>query len=208
MKRLFFTLITAIALYSGTALAKTDAEAELNKAQDYLQSITTLKADFTQSFTDSEGVQTVLTGTFSLSRPGKLRFEFNEIEDFIVADGLFVYFYDSQEKQQTNAPIGQTLADFILRKTISFKDEDITVENVHKSNGYTAITLTQTQDPAAGSLQLVFSDIPFRLHKWQVTDAQGITVDTRFDNLETGVDFPGGLFAYHDPGARDGRVNE
>ena len=182
MKQIF-TLIFCVFFMSAPALANED----LQKAQDYLQSLKTLQAGFTQSFTDFDNTETILTGTFSLKRPGRMRFEFNEIEDFIVADGFLVYFYDSQERGQTNAPIGQTLADFILRDDITFDTEEVSVQDIKKSNGYTSITLVQTADPAAGSLQLTFSQIPYRLHKWRVVDAQGIVVDTKFDNLKTDI---------------------
>ena len=183
-------------------------QAQLHKAEDYLQRLTNLQADFTQVFTDFEGTQNILTGQFSLKRPGKMKFTFHEAEDFIVADGFLIYFYDSQERTQTNAPIGQTLADFILRDKISFDDPTIRVRDVQESNGYTYITLYHAEDEALGSFQMAFSQIPFRLHSWRVIDSQGTEVQTRFDNLKTDVDFPGGFFNYRDPNAARSSYNE
>ncbi len=62
----------------------------------------TVKARFVQTAPD--GGQT--RGTFYLNRPGKLRFQYDPpLKDFVVADGLFIYFYDGELEQQSNAPI-------------------------------------------------------------------------------------------------------
>ena len=58
------------------------------QAEKYLQSLDTAKARFLQ--TSQDGSQ--LTGTFYLNRPGKLRFEYDKLDDFIVADSFFIYF--------------------------------------------------------------------------------------------------------------------
>lgn len=205
MKHILFALF---ALFTLTAPAFAGAQEEIDKAERYLQNLDKLRATFTQSYADEMGKQQILTGTFYLDRPGKLRFEFNEIEDFIVADGFFVYFYDAEERQQSNAPIGQTLADFLLRDDIKLR-EDVSVTKVQKSNGYTTLTMHQTADPQTGTLQVMFSDIPYRLVKWRVTDAQGTTVDIRLNDIVTeGISFPGGFFVYRDPHAKVGQFND
>jgi outer membrane lipoprotein-sorting protein len=91
------------------SFAKTGFESnpDVKKAEAYLQGLKTAKADFVQI----SSLGSRLSGQFYLNRPGKLRFDYNEVDDFIVADGVFVYFYDSQLGEQSNAPIGQTLAD-------------------------------------------------------------------------------------------------
>ena len=112
--RVLFTFLTLLAL--GTvnplpaAYAQTAAR-DIQTAEEYLNNLKTMKAEFIQIA--HNGAQ--LSGMFYLNRPGELRFEYNEVDDFIVADGLLIYFYDSELKEQTNAPIGQTLADFLLR---------------------------------------------------------------------------------------------
>ncbi|MEM6781857.1 MAG: outer membrane lipoprotein carrier protein LolA [Pseudomonadota bacterium] len=202
MKHIFITFFVFLVSASSAF-----ANADIQRAEQYLQSLDKLQASFTQTYIDELNNEQILTGTFYLNRPGRLRFEFNEIDDFIVADGFFVYFYDAEERQQSNAPIGQTLADFLLRDKIELRD-DINVSNIRKSNGYTFMTFTQTDDPQAGSLEMMFSDIPFQLQKWRVTDAQGTSVDVSLKDIKTDVSFKGGLFTYRDPFAPIGRLNE
>jgi len=168
--------------------------ADIKRAENYLRTLKTLKADFKQKA--QNGAR--LSGTFYLSRPGKLRFEYNEIEDFIVADGLFIYFFDSELREQTNAPIGQTLADFLLRKDVNF-DGDVKVIEIGHSDGHKTYTLAQSDDVAAGTVTLFFDPEPFTLKKWTVTDAAGLTTEIELSNIETGLDFESRLFAFIHP---------
>ncbi len=102
-------ILLLLAMFSFMPLAHAqDMASDIARAENYLRNLSTVKADFIQ--TAHNGSR--LSGTFYLNRPGKLRFEYNEVDDFIVADGFFIYFYDSEMQEQTNAPIGQTLADF------------------------------------------------------------------------------------------------
>jgi outer membrane lipoprotein-sorting protein len=169
-------------------------QADIAQAETYLQGLTTAKARFLQTAPD--GTQQI--GTFYLSRPGRLRFNYDNSKDFVVADGYFIYFYDSQTKQQTNAPIGQTLADFLLRKKISLSG-DLSVESVTQTNGLILIKVVQTNNKNAGSLTLAFADQPYRLKKWRVVDGTGAVTEVELFQLQNNVDLDSGLFAYSDP---------
>lgn len=174
---------------------------DVQQAQDYLRNLKTAKADFIQR--NGQGGR--LTGTFYLNRPGKLRFEYNEVKDFIVADGLFIYFFDSELNEQTNAPIGQTLADFLLRKDLSL-DGDISVKDVGYSGKLKVYTLAQTDDMGAGTVKLFFTQNPFALKKWQIHDATGQTTEIELSNMETDVDLPNSLFGFIHPDKTSGKA--
>lgn len=176
---------------------------DVKKAEDYMNSLKNARARFVQ--TTNDGTQ--LVGTFYLSRPGKLKFEYDPpVEDFVVADGLFIYFYDAELKEQSNAPIGQTLADFILRDHLKLEG-DLTVTNLKRGGGLLQIEVTQTAEPEAGKLVLGFSENPFTLKKWRVVDAQGLITEVELFYLKTDISHPSGLFAYKDPG-KGGKVND
>ncbi|MCD8496981.1 MAG: outer membrane lipoprotein carrier protein LolA [Alphaproteobacteria bacterium] len=191
MKNLLMFL--AALLLSFPAFA--DNAADVKKAEAYLKTFDTARARFVQ--TTHNGVQ--LVGTFYLDRPGKLRFEYDPpIEDFVVADGFFIYFYDAEAKEQTNAPIGQTLADFILRDDVKLSG-DVQVTDVKRDGGLLQIKLVQSSDPEAGSLTLGFEEEPFQLKKWRVVDAQGLITEVELFYLKSGMTHPSGLFVYADP---------
>jgi len=168
------------------------------RAEQYLRGLNTATARFMQ--TAHNGHQAV--GTFYLDRPGRLRFEYDDAEDFIVADGSFIFFYDSELGEQSNAPIGQTLADFILRPDLRLGG-DVQVSNVNRHGGLLQITLVQARDPGAGSLTLGFIEQPeMALKRWRVTDATGAITEIELFDLQTGMDLPRRLFAYHNPRPR------
>lgn len=196
MKHLIFALM-ALAFLPHAAQAQI-RDPEIIRAEKYLNGLKTAQADFLQSSSDG----TRLSGQFYLKRPGKMRFNYNEIKDFIVADGVFVYYYDATMGSQSNAPIGQTMADFILRKNLSLSG-DLTVTHLTKKDGQIIITLVQTDNPGAGKVQLFFNDIPYNLARWRVTDAQGVVTDISLKNMKTGMKLDqDGLFGFIDPKGR------
>lgn len=167
----------------------------VKKAEGYLNTLSTARARFVQ--TTHGGQQ--LVGTFYLDRPGKLRFEYDEpVKDFVVADGLFIYFYDSEMGEQSNAPIGQTLADFILRDNLKLSG-DVTVTDMKRGGGLVQLELVQSADPEAGKLVLGFEEDPFQLKKWRVIDAQGLITEVELFYLKTDIKHADGLFVYIDP---------
>ncbi len=197
MKHILFALAAGVLLLAQPAFANV-SKSDIAVAQKYLQTLKTAIADFTQ--TSSLGSR--LSGKFYLNRPGKMRFDYNEVEDFIVADGVFVYFYDSQLGEQSNAPIGQTLADFLLRKDISLGG-DLKVVSTSRKDGEVHISIVQKDSPEAGMVELVFNEVPVRLSRWIITDAQRETTEVRLKNLKTGMTFEDvKLFGYHDPKGR------
>lgn len=175
---------------------------DIKRAESWLQDLGTAQARFIQ--TTPDGAQ--LVGTFYLNRPGRLRFEYDPpIEDFIVADGVFIYFYDGELGEQTNAPIGATLADFFLRRDFALSG-DLKVEEARRAGGFLQIKVVQTDEPEAGSLTFAFTEKPFQLKKWRVIDPQGSITEVELFYLKTGLDLDSDLFVYVDPEKKDGKM--
>ncbi|MBI1301654.1 MAG: outer membrane lipoprotein carrier protein LolA [Alphaproteobacteria bacterium] len=174
--------------------------ADIEQAEAYLHDMKTAKARFVQ--TTHNGTQ--LVGTFYLERPGKLRFDYDPpIENFVVADGVFLYFYDAELQEQTNMPIRTSLANFFLRKDFSFTNDVIVQEAIH-SDGLLQLRIVQEDDPEGGSITFGFSNKPFELKKWRVVDQQGLITEVELFHLKVGVDHKDGLFVYNDP-KKDGK---
>ncbi|CAO3414858.1 LolA family protein [Azospirillum argentinense] len=193
----------ALAAPRAAALSTQD-QALVAQAESYLNGIGTLQSKFVQ--VAPNGHQT--TGTFYLARPGRMRLEYDApVKDFVVADGAFIFYWDGEMRQQSSAPIGSTLADFILRKNIRLSG-DVTVTGVYQAPGLVEISLTETKDPGKGTLTLVFEDRPFQLRKWRVLDAQGLTTEVALMNPREGMQFDSKLFYFIEPSKGDyGRSN-
>ena len=193
----FVALFSFLLILSGSTMA--DSKQDVDQAETYFQQLKTVKSRFIQ--TNADGSQS--RGTFYLNRPGKLRFEYDApSKDFVVADGFFIYFYDGEMKQQSNAPIGQTLADFLLRKDFKLSG-DLKVTRIMRAGGYIQITVIQAKQPKAGELTLAFTDGPkYQLKKWRVIDSVGNITETELFDIQTGLKLDSSLFAYRDPVAK------
>lgn len=194
--RIFLILFILLSFLAPQASdAGTGKSSAVADVEAYLRNLETAQARFLQTAPD--GSQMI--GTFYMNRPGKLRFEYDDpVKDFIVADGFFIYFYDSELGEQTNAPIGQTLADFLLRADLKLSG-DIAVQNVVQNGTLLLVTLIQAADPDAGSITLGFEEKPMQLKKWRVKDAQGLVTEIELFQLETKVELDDSLFIYINP---------
>ena len=175
-----------------------DDQARLPAIEAYLNDIRSLKSQFIQSSDDGASVA---MGTFQLLRPGRMRIDYDGNGNYIVADGRFVYFWDAEVKEQQNAPIGSTLADFLLREQIRLSG-DVTITRLGHDDGVLELTLVQAKEPGQGSLTLVFEERPFALRKWRVLDAQGRTTEVALQNPQFGVSLDKDLFYFRDAGRR------
>ncbi len=199
---LYIVLLVFIAspVIANDDVKEADAQ-QIEQAEKYLQDMKTAQARFVQ--TTHDGTQ--LVGTFYLNRPGKLRFEYDPpVENFVVADGAFIYFYDAELQEQTNAPIQSTLANFFLRKNFSLSD-DLTVKDAFVAGGLLQIKVVQAEDPDAGSITFAFSEKPFELKKWRVVDQQGMITEVELFYLKSGMKHDSDLFVYLDPNKLDGK---
>ncbi len=202
-----FALVAALIFISHTAHAQTASPSDAitdraeqaaltRQAEIYLNSITTMRARFEQANQDGS----VDTGVFYLNRPGRLRFQYDAPKkDYIVADGLFVHFWDDSMKDHSNAPIGATLADFLLKKNISLKG-DLEVTGIRRPQPETlVITLVQTKNREAGDLRLMFNEAPMELQKWRVTDGSGNITEVTLKDAQTGIKLDARQFIFKAP---------
>lgn len=193
----FALVALAVSLpFSAFAQQVRDADVEsIEKAESYMQDLQSAQARFVQ--TAHDGTQSV--GTFYLQRPGRLRFEYDPpIENFIVADGTFIYFYDADLEQQSNAPIQATLANFFLRKNFSLTD-DLLVQNARFVDDDLQIKVVKAKDPEGGSITFVFGKDPFVLKKWRVVDPQNLITEVELFSVKNNVKHDKTLFVYIDP---------
>jgi outer membrane lipoprotein-sorting protein len=210
MNRFAVLLFGAVALLAVPAYAQEIKGAEraafIKQAETYLNGITTLKSEFLQTHSDGSRY----SGDFYLSRPGRLRFQYRPpLSDYIVADGLLVHYWDSEVKNYSNAPIGSTLADFLLRKKIRLSG-DVAVRSVKAipDNNQVRITLTQSADPGVGSLALIFDRSPLQLRRWQVIDGTGAMTEVSLYKVQTKVAIDPRQFIFKTPKGYETEVDK
>lgn len=171
--------------------------ADIARVENYLNGIKTLTARFLQ-IADNGGTA---EGMLYLSRPGKLRLEYDPpVPILLVTVGGFLVHYDKDLKAVSYLPIDSTPAGILVRNRIQLSG-DITVTKVERGPGSLRLTLVQTKDPQAGRITLVFSERPFALTNWQVVDAQGRVTRVALTDAHTGVNIDPSLFRFVDPNA-------
>lgn len=172
----------------------------VQRVETYLNNITTLQAHFAQANLDG----TINSGTFYLKRPGRLRFQYDAPKgDYIVADGLLIHYWDNEAKDYSNAPIGATLADFLLRKKIKLTGDLKVTDIMRPTDNKLVLTVIQMENPDAGDLKLMFQENPLQLQKWRVTEAAGQMTEVTLSNIQTGMRLEPKLFVFKPPQGYD-----
>jgi outer membrane lipoprotein-sorting protein len=166
-------------------------QADIARIEDYLNGITTLRAKF-QQYSEGGGV---VFGDLYVRRPGRMRVEYAPpVPVVLIADGILVSYYDSELDQLSQLPISSTPAWFLLRDDISLSD-GVTVTALDKKPGALRLTMYQTKEPEAGSVELIFADQPLELRQWKITDAAGKQARIGLFDVRIGGALPNELFA-------------
>ena len=169
--------------------------ADIVRAETYLNSLHTMKARLVQSGPDGS----IAEGTFYLSRPGKLRLEYDPPTPILlISNGSHLIHYDSSLKTTSHIPLESTPAGILVRPNVKLSG-DVTVTAVEHAPNSLYITMIQTKDPRAGNLTLVFSEQPFGLARWGVVDGQGQQTQVALHDAAYGMKLEDHLFVFADP---------
>lgn len=201
LARLALVAILLSPAAAGAQQLSAEDQADIRRVEEYLAGITTMQARFTQ-FAENAGVT---QGDFYLSRPGRMRIEYDPPVPYLyVADGFWLTYWDAELEQRSDVLLGSSLADFITRPDVRLSG-DVTVTDVRHADGLIQIELVQTSDPGAGLLTLMFSEEPLTLQRWTVVDAQGLTTEVWLDEPSFGMRLASDLFVAPRPRLRGGR---
>ena len=168
------------------------------RVENYLDSIDSLQAEFVQIGPDGS----LATGDFYLRRPGRLRLEYDPPLPYLyVANGTWLTFWDAELEQRSDAPLGSTLADFLVRDDVSLSG-DVTVTGMRVADDLIEVELVQSDDQHAGRLTMVFTDRPLRLDRWFIQDGRGQVTQVQLTCQQTGIPLSNDLFRAPRPSRR------
>lgn len=172
-------------------------QADIARIEAYLNDLKTLKAKFLQ-FSDQGGEA---RGQFYLSRPGKMRFEYDPPTPILmVSSGSSLVYYDSQLKETSYVPVSSTPLGLLLRDKVKLTG-DVTITKLERGPGTIRLSLQQTKDPDQGGLILVFADHPLALRQWTVIDGQRKSTTITLVDMQTDPKLDPSLFQVINPGA-------
>jgi outer membrane lipoprotein-sorting protein len=187
--------LAAIAL-TATAPAQTN---DLARVSAHLKAVDTMIAAFAQ--TDQKGK--ILTGTLSIKRPGKIRFEYQKGVPFlIVGDGNALMFIDYQVRQVQRWPITNTPLGILLDPT-----RDLSRVAKIMPQADPRFLIVETRDPKHpeyGVITLAFSkndSAPggLMLHGWVALDNRRNRTTIRLSEQQFNVPVSDKAFLWRDP---------
>jgi outer membrane lipoprotein-sorting protein len=147
-----------------------------------LNAVPYMSADFTQVGANGKK----LTGSLTVLKPGRLRFEYDPPATVnIVADGNQVAITDRKLKTQDLYQIGQTPLKFILKPGLDLA-RDTAVTGIEREKDRLTVNLEDKSTFGGTSkIALMFDPATLALRQWVVTDPQGYETLVRLENIDT-----------------------
>ncbi len=136
----------------------------------YLNSLTTVEADFTQINADGS----IATGRIYIKRPGRVRFEYAPPDrSLVIAGSQNVAIFDAKSNQPPEQyPLRRTPLNLILAADIDLGRARMVVG--HDEDGTsTRVRAQDPEHPEYGTIELVFTAGPVELRQWIITDDLG-----------------------------------
>ncbi len=196
---IIFIFLLAIAAFYPAASANlvySQNTADLNKIEDYLNGLKSLRAGFVQASTNGTSAE----GRLYMARPNRLRFVYADPSPIqLIADGKSLIYYDSRLQQVTYSSIKSSPLAPILKETVSLNDPKIILTDFKKSGGEISVSFIDAKDPASGQVTLQFNEQPLELKRWIVRDAQDIITTLSLIDIQTNTDIDPKLFKFDDP---------
>lgn len=164
------TLFAAIAVAMIALPAIAADQLSLNAISRYINSLKTVKSEFTQINADGS----ISTGTIYIRRPGRARFEYNPPSDALVlAGGQQLAIFDAKSNTgPTQYPLRRTPLNLILARNV-----DLSRANMVIGHGFdgtaTTVRAQDPEHPEYGNIELMFTDAPAELRQWVITDNAG-----------------------------------
>jgi len=185
------------ALLFATGAVRAAPAASLDQVRASLRATTTMTADFVQTAANGS----VQTGTLSLARPGKIRFQYTKAPILVVANGNWLSFIDYEVSQVSRWPIRNTPLGVLLND-----DADLSrfARLVDAPPGLIAVEARDPKHPEYGAITMGFKTDTaapggLRLLGWTALDAQNNLTEVRLDNIRYNVSIPNARFTFRDP---------
>lgn len=188
----------AVALIAAAAPVQAAAPT-LAEVQSHLAAVNSMTAQFTQ--TDRNG--RVLTGTLTLKKPGKIRFQYQKgVPILIVADGSSLYFLDYQVGQKQRWPIGNSPLGILLNPNKDASKFAKIVPTVDPR--VVTVEAYDPKHPEYGRITLIFTRMPsapggLMLQGWVTLDSQGNRTTIRLSGQQFNQPVADNMFRFTDP---------
>ncbi|ETX30017.1 LolA family protein [Roseivivax isoporae] len=174
-------LITAFLLTIATALPAAAQQLSLGEISSYLNQLDSAQGSFTQINADG----TISTGTVSIQRPGKVRFDYNPPEQALVManNGTVVVFDRKVNAAPETYPLSQTPLSIILAADVNLGQAGMVTRHEYDGTA-TIVTAQDPRNPQYGNIQMKFTGNPVELRQWVINDSNGSSTTVVLGGLE------------------------
>ncbi|MCY7398336.1 MAG: outer membrane lipoprotein carrier protein LolA [Sphingomonas bacterium] len=191
-------LVPAVAVVVLAAPGAASTASDLRAVESHLAQTQSLVSSFTQ--TDGKGRQ--LTGTLSLKRPGRIRFDYGRGANMLlVGNGKDLSFIDYEVGQKSTWPVAKSP----LAVLLSANPDLGRIARVVPSNDPRVVVVRarDARRPEFGTLVLAFTrgggPAGLKLEGWTAIDAQNKTTRVRLSGQRYNVPIAESAFTYAEP---------
>ena len=203
LKAFGFALTIVLAI---TAPAQTNVRALAERVDHYYNSLRTLQADFTETYTGG-GMVRREAGTLWLKRPGRMRWDYSEPrQKLFLTDGHTAWFYVPGEKQARKAPVKSLddlrspLAYLLGRTKLEKEFRGLSLAPDIKPETAADVVLRGVPRHLRGITEVVMEIEPDgSFSRLQVEQEDGTSISFRFLNQKENVAIPDQRFHFTPP---------
>ena len=202
-KKLILLLAVLAFFLPALSFAQDDAAAVVSKLQSKYESITSIKADFTQEVS-SKGMPAMKSeGKVWLKKPGKMRWEYKKpAKDLIVSDAKTIWLYQPDLNQVIQRPASLSASsmatDFL--SGIGSVEKEFVVKLAPLESANHVLILTPKQEQA--SLKKLILEVNKEnsiVEKTTITDHFGNQTAVTFTDIKLNASIKDSLFRYTPP---------
>lgn len=134
-------------------------------------------------------------GKFYLSRPGKIRFTYEEPSAIeVISNGKSVAVLNKKLKTFQSYPLKATPLKLLLDNKINIKNNSI--QSVKVEEDVTTIIMGDKQLFGKSVITLLFDPVTFDLRQWTIKDAQGKETSVLIFDVQKNVELSSRLFQF------------
>ena len=160
------------------------------QVENFFNNLKTLEADFIQVSPSGK----ISNGKISLDLPGKLRIHYNKPNNLLITcKGFWIVIQNRKLKSTNNIPLSQTPFSILLENKINFDNKNLIID-LQKKSGIVTLKIKLAQNTEAGELLLEFSENPFILKKWIISDIVGDRTTVLIQNTKYNKKLPFTIF--------------
>ena len=173
MKRLNCYIIISylFLIIFGSQISSASANSQILSLQieSFFKNLATLEADFIQVSPSGN----VSNGKIYLDLPGKLRIDYKNPNNLLITSkGFWIVIQDRQSKTTNNIPVKSSPFSILLENKPILKNKNFNTE-YNIESGIITFKIKSLKNDKPEGLIIEFSEKPFNLKKWIITDTFG-----------------------------------